>query len=462
MAEHFTRRDALASLGALAATAATSRLVGHDAVSPWRLSVFKADVTPRLGHPLIGNNFAPSKSVADPLFAKGFVLQGPDKPIVLVAVDWCEIRNDAYARWRKALAEAVGTTVDRVIVTSVHQHDAPYFDLGAQKLLDESPGGGSMCDPDFHERTVERVAVAAKESLVKAQAVTHLGVGQAKVEKIASSRRVEHDGKVSFRRYSRAPDAALRDLPEGLIDPWLKTISFWNADKPLAALSAYACHPMSYYGSGEISADFVGHARERREQDDPQVFQIYVSGCCGDVTAGKYNDGATSNRAVFTGRLHRAMSEAWKATERRPLGSIACRSTPMLLPHGEQANLSAESLRAELMNQKSLGPKIQAALGLSSLLRNPAGHQIDVQTIDFGAAQLVLLPAESFVAYQLMAQKVRPDSFVMAVGFGECAPGYIPTDQDFREGYREEHRYCWVSPGAEKIIADTLKKALAK
>src|SRR5687767_9343464 len=104
MAEQLTRRDALASLCALAATAATPRLVGQEARSRWRLSVFKADVTPRLGHPLIGNHFAPSKSVADPLFAKGFVLQGPDKPIVLVAVDWCEIRNEAYANWRKALA----------------------------------------------------------------------------------------------------------------------------------------------------------------------------------------------------------------------------------------------------------------------------------------------------------------------------------------------------------------------
>lgn len=41
-------------------------------------------------------------------------------------------------------------------------------------------------------------------------------------------------------------DPALRALPEGQIDPWLKTISFWNGEEPLAALSVYACHPVSY------------------------------------------------------------------------------------------------------------------------------------------------------------------------------------------------------------------------
>src|SRR5205823_3148583 len=104
-------------------------------------------------------------------------------------------------------AEAAGTTIDRVLVSCVHQHDAPYFDLTAQKLLAESPQGGLMCDVDFHERTVQRVAEAVKESLMAGKPVTHLGLGQAKVEQIASNRRVVlPDGKATFRRYSHTAD----------------------------------------------------------------------------------------------------------------------------------------------------------------------------------------------------------------------------------------------------------------
>jgi ABC-type nitrate/sulfonate/bicarbonate transport system substrate-binding protein len=82
--------------------------------------------------------------------------------------------------------------------------------------------------------------------------------------------------------------------------------------------------------------------------------------------------------------------------------------------------------------------------------------------IDFGPAQLLLLPAESFVAYQLFAQQQRPDSFVVTLGFGESAPGYIPTNQAYREGFREEHGYTWNRPGAEDLIQETLRKLLTK
>ena len=92
--------------------------------------------------------------------------------------------------------------------------------------------------------------------------MTHLGLGQAKVERVASNRRVTTpDGRSSFARYSATRDAAIRDLPEGLIDPWLKAISFWDGETPLAVINAYATHPMSYYGGGAISSDFVGLAR---------------------------------------------------------------------------------------------------------------------------------------------------------------------------------------------------------
>src|SRR5713226_6899335 len=98
----------------------------------YRLAVFSADVTPPLGHALMGGGIAPAKQVDDPLFANGVVLLGAGKPLVLVAVDWCEIRNDAYERWRSVLAAAAGTEPVRVMVTSIHQHDAPIADLEAQ------------------------------------------------------------------------------------------------------------------------------------------------------------------------------------------------------------------------------------------------------------------------------------------------------------------------------------------
>ena len=47
-------------------------LVVQEAQSAMRLSTFSADVTPPLGHPLFACK--PARTIADPLFARGFVL----------------------------------------------------------------------------------------------------------------------------------------------------------------------------------------------------------------------------------------------------------------------------------------------------------------------------------------------------------------------------------------------------
>jgi len=90
-----------------------------------------------------------------------------------------------------------------------------------------------------------------------------------------------------------------------------------------------------------------------------------------------------------------------------------------------------------------------AALGLSWRKRADAGHKIEVPILDFGIGQLLLLPGESYVEYQVVAQRLRPDSFVMVIGYGECAPGYIPTDKAFEENDSNLNEWCWVSPGSK-------------
>ena len=278
---------------------------------------------------------------------------------------------------------------------------------------------------------------------------------------MASNRRVvQPDGSVSFGRGSRSGgDPFLRSAPEGLIDPFLKTLSFWNGETPVLALNAYATHPMSHYGQGQVSWDFVGMARERRRQDDDSVQQIYVSGCSGDVTAGKYNDGSPENRPVLADRLYRSMVEAWTNTRRLPLGQIAFRSAKLELKFHPDPELMTAALEAALRDpEQTVEDRILVAMSLSSRQRVAALRAIDLPVIDFGAAQVVLFPGESFVGYQLMAQEMRSDSFVLSIGYGECWPGYVPTEDAFRDGF--EDKWLWVAPGSESRIRTVLRKVL--
>ncbi len=433
----------------------------HDAAR-FRLAVFSADVTIPLNHRCMGVLPTKSKKIVDPLYAHGFVLLSDQQPIVLAAVDWCEIRNEAYDQWRDALAKAVGTTRQRVLLSSLHQHDAPVTDSGAAQLLTEVGLKNELFDEAFQAQTIARIATAAGDSLHAAVALTHIGIGQAAVQRVASNRRVvSKEGLVSFRRGSSSgASLALAQAPVGEIDPMLKTISFWQGDKPLLALHAYATHPMSHYGRGEVSADFVGLARARRQRDDFSVHQIYVSGCSGDVTAGKYNNGSPEHRVELTNRMYQAMVAAWKNTKRRRLEKIAFRNTQLELPFNPAARLTETALENELHNDKlSVEARILAAMGLNSRRRVAASRPIDMPCIDFGVAQIVLFPGESFVAYQLMAQKMRPDSFVLSIGYGECWPGYIPTAASFADHFTD--KWLWVGPGAETQMRAALKRVLA-
>jgi hypothetical protein len=397
------------------------------------LATFAADVTPPEGHPLCGGWIEPARAVDDPLRALGVVLLGPAAPVVLCAVDWTGVRNDAHLAWRQALAKAAHTTPERVAVHCVHPHNAPFADTEAQKLLDEAKGPPSL-DRKFFDRAVQQTADAVRAALKKTADLTHVGLGQAKVEKVASNRRIlGDDGRVKAVRYSATKDAKVRDEPEGLIDPWLKTLSFWDGDRALAALHYYATHPMSYYGDGRVSADFCGLARQKRADEDKSIFQIYFTGCAGNVTAGKYNDGAKENRAVLRDRVHEAMTAAWKATERHKLSDWEWRVEPVKLPPRAEKPFGEEESRKALDDEKAAKAKRgNAAFQLAWLKR--LDRPIDFCCLDLGKALVLHLPGEPFIEYQLKAQKLRPDAFVCVAGYGDGGPGYIPTDKAYLEG----------------------------
>jgi len=420
----------------------------------FHLATFTCDVTPPEGHPLCGGWIEPVRAVDDPLKALGVVLLGPGAPIVLCAVDWCGIRNDAHQAWRQALAKAAHTTAERVAVQCVHPHNAPFTDTGAQLLIEAVPGAPSSLDRKFFDKAVKQTADALQDALKKTYEFTHIGIGRAKVDKVASNRRIVEDGKVKATRYSATKDEKIRAEPEGLIDPWLKTLSFWKGEQPLAALHYYATHPMSYYGDGRVSADFCGQARQKRA-DETKVFQVYFNGCAGNVTAGKYNDGAKENRPVLRDRIYDAMTAAWKATEKHELKTLDWRVEPITFPPRREASFGEEESDKVLKDAKAAAAKRgNAAFQLAWLKRKD--RPIDLTCLDLGKALVLHLPGEPFVEYQLKAQEFRKDVFVGVAGYGDGGPGYIPTDAAFLEGGYEP-TVALAAP-SQKL----LEKAMAK
>jgi len=442
------------------------------------IATFQADVTIPLGHPCMGGGISPAKEVVDPLLLKGFVLTGAAKPFVLASFDWCEIRGTSYEKWQQVLAAAAGTDPSRVFVTSTHVHDAPVMDEDAEKLLRDMEASGawkdlpapdprasvqvaSVCWPQFNEQCLSRVAAVVTGALLHPHPVTNFGIGKARVLQVASNRRyVTPAGAVSYNRMSRCIDPVAVAADEGTVDPWLRTLSFWDGETPICAVHSYAVHPMSRYGSGKISWDFVGQAREDMQLAHPDVFQIYASGCSGNVTAGKYNRGDAGSKAVLAGRMKQAMEEAWQSTERHPLTAADFHSA--LMPLGARNTLGYTEANLHARLEKGVRPfeRSEAAMGLAWYERVKREHQVLVPVLDLGTAQLVLLPAEAYVEFQLYAEELRPESFVMVMGYGESGPGYIPIERAWKEQDSNLHDWAWTPPGSEEVMHAAIRRAL--
>lgn len=429
---------------------------------PLRIATFAVDATPPLGAPLCNGNAPPVEKVVRPLSCRGVVLCGAGQPVVLCAVDWIGIGNGGYAAFREALAEAAGTTPDRVAVHALHQHDAPACDFAVEKLLAEHGLSGAMFDPAFARRTIRRAAGALAEAMNDPKRITHLGLGKGEVEKVASNRRLFNDkGKLIATRMSSTRDAEVRALPEGEIDPYLWLISFWDEDRPLAVLSYYATHPQSYYRTGGVNPDFPGIARAMREEALPGVLHVHFTGAAGDVAAGKYNDGSPAMRPVLAERLARGMERAWEATRKRPIRAedVGWTTLPVLLP--PRASLDEEELVTRLRDEAlPARDRIRAARDLVWLRRCTAGDRIDLSCLRLGEARVLHMPGELFVRYQLRAQAMRPELFVAMAAYGDYGPGYIGYREAYAEGGYEVGAVSRVAPEAEDVLTAALRKLL--
>lgn len=433
----------------------------QDAAAPQlRVAKFDIDATPPLGFMMAYDRVRRVDELG--LRCRGIVLLGAEQPIVLCAVDWIGIGNEGNDVFRERIAKAAGTIPARVAVHTLHQHDAPRCDFGAESLLHQF-GATELGahEGSFARDVLQRLSAAVQTAIGSAQPITHAGFGTAEVKEVASNRRIQDDtGKVIATRYTATRDAQLRALPEGTIDPVLSSLSFWNDDSCIATLTYYACHPQSYYRTGIPSSDFPGIARFMRGQDQPEVLHVHFNGAGGNIGAGKYNDGQKENRLRLASRVADAMRRADKATVKFAISPDEVRWSvaPVSLPPAR--HLNRQTLTRDFL--KWDGKTYWGSPGkLAWLLRCENGHGIDVGCLHVGDVRILHLPGELFVEYQLAAKAMRPDLKVAMAAYGDYGPGYIGTAAAYDQGgYETSANASNVAPESEAVLMNAMKSLL--
>lgn len=418
-----------------------------------KLLTFDLDATPPQGSELVYQTMHSSSSFS--LRAKGIVLLGAEDPIVLCCVDWIGIANESQDAFKCALSRAADTDPDRVVVHTVHQHDAPICDFTAEKLLLEKGIDPAQFDGAFARDLIHRLEECIKGSLDQAVPVTHIGFGKACVHKVASNRIVKlKDGSFSTRYSSEPSRKELRKMGRGVVDPEISLVSFWNGNEPVAVLSFYATHPQSYYLTGVANPDFPGIARAIRELEEPDALHVHFNGAGGNVAAGKYNDGSHKMRFKLAKRLESGMKRAWKKTRRERIQSAGWCTYPLLLPPDDATGNLEDSLSCMSRNQLS-----NNVGKLGWYKRRIQGCAIQASCLYINDVRMLFMPGELFVEYQIAAKKMSPGKFVAMAAYGDYGPFYIGTKKAYETDVYEINSSP-VTKEAENYVMEAIRVLL--
>jgi hypothetical protein len=430
-----------------------------------RIATFEVDVSPEIGHCLCGAGVPDAAALGDPQYARGVVLDDGRQRVVLCVVDYCELGGRFHDDWRNVLATAAGTTPDRVALHTVHQHDAPFLREGLVKAA--AAGGLKLVDWGWWQKLSRRLATEVGKAAGEFQQVAAIGAGRAEVRKAAGNRRIiGADGRLLDTRWSITAVRKTRNAPEGTIDPWLRTLSFWSpAGKLIATLNYYATHPQCSYGRGIISADAPGEANRLVRKRFPGALHCYFTGCAGNVTLGKYSTrDKERNIRVIGQRLAAGMTAAIRDSARHKSTNLMLKwkAVPFAFPFRMQKpNPAWRKVIAD-----SAQPSYERAYGAIKLGawldRKLLAHQV-ANVLTLGERRVLHLPGEVFIEYQLYGQGLHPQDFIACAALGDCSVGYVPLARSFKEGgYEPSEIASYTTPAVEKklkaVIARSLKK----
>jgi neutral ceramidase len=241
-----------------------------------RAGAHKVDFTPK-----VSDLQTPTDSIRDQLYARAIVVDDGTMCAVLVGIDLGatpnQIVDDAMAR----VSKATGCPAQNIIISATHTHSSNTHGLGQG-----APTAKTVAD------AIVEAATVAKSKLAPAR----IGYGTTKV-----------DVNVNRDLFTRNFEWRQEPNPDGPSDKTLAVVALLGNDNvPVGVFLNYAMHPVNFYQSGVISADFPGEAsRYVEELYDDRTVAIFSQGASGDQNPRDFRTSAGFNR-------QRTSAEAYK------------------------------------------------------------------------------------------------------------------------------------------------------
>jgi hypothetical protein len=217
-----------------------------------RAGAAEVDITPRPVELPVKTD-----TIRDHLFVRAIVVDSGNRCAVIVGMDQGSTRNEVYDAAVPRIVSSTGCAAENILISSTHTHSGATNGLsGASK-------------PETVADAIVKAATEAKSKLKPAR----VGYGRTTID--LNVNRDLFNSKLEWRQEPN---------PAGASDKTLSVIEFIGTDYvPIAVYMNYAMHPINFYLSGVISADFPGEAsRYIEDHFDHRTVAIFTQGTSGD------------------------------------------------------------------------------------------------------------------------------------------------------------------------------------
>ena len=218
-----------------------------------RAGAHKVDFTPSVSELQVSTD-----SIRDHLFARAIVIDDGSTCAVLVGIDLGAAPNQIVDDAIPRASKSTGCPAQNFIVSATHTHSS-----NTQGLGQGAPLAKTVAD------AIVEASTAAKSRLAPAR----VGYGTTTI-----------DLNVNRDLFNRKLEWRQEPNPDGPSDKTLAVVEILGDDNvPIGVYMNYAMHPINFYLSGVISADFPGEAsRYIEDLFDNRAVAIFSQGASGD------------------------------------------------------------------------------------------------------------------------------------------------------------------------------------
>ena len=168
-------------------------------------------------------------------------------------------------------------------------------------------------------------------------------------------------------------------------------------------------------------------------------------------------------RPVLAGRLAEGMKRAWDKMQKVDANTLSFdwATRDVKLPLAEWYDADEQNKLLHDANAEQL-PRMRAARNIAWARRATEGPAISIGRLRLGPIDILQMPGELFVEYQLAAQQMRPEAFVCMAAYGDYGPGYIGTSIAYSQGGYEtgDSHVSRVSARAEPMLMGAMQELL--